>query len=726
MTIPMTAGIGSPSPSSELKTSMHILDTPADAAPASPYGERKLGPTSREDGPLEPAKGVAPVNKRYQATVGANDQHAVNHARKSQLNPFSSAFLPSGPGQGLPDLAELSIKDPGHDPTTVNREPSTPKKNKDVWSFDTPRRSGSGRDQCSPTPAMTQSSFTPPSGRSAQQPYTPHTPHEPFRRDSDGYHDDKKSSLFGVAEETAEEVGRYLLIGNLPRDAHEMSVRDMIQSIAEFKAMIVKHLRSKGYVIIVFHDSREASKLFRKLHSSAIAVDSTSPQLQLHCMKVEKSIVQSIFKHQEGWEQISRNSEAVVRVEIEGGIGVSRDAMQGVMSAIGDLQRLDPVGHQGRVFIAEFCDTRAASQAIILLNGQKAGEARLHLNYLYDASGVVHGPSETYTLGSAAYKRDSFQRGPTSRARTSSTASDLFGYSTSNVGTNSTQLQTPTTSVSGRLQAEPDLFSPSSASSAYSINRLSMASIPSQPSGIWETASKSDWHADHDAPARLLALRRRLDEPGTIQGLANNADIEARARQNQGLGGHWNVHDRKAIPAHNRVFPERILSGLDRRTTVMIKDVPNKLSRQELVDILNEVVPRDYDFVGYAFVNFCSVRALYQFIQAKVGKKWNMFSSEKVLQVSYADIQGKAALINKFRNSAVMGVIEPWRPEIFYSSGAMKGLPEPFPDSDNLAIRQRSTAAQLSGSANSAMLPYGPDDNRYYDYAPSSSSAFGI
>jgi hypothetical protein len=40
--------------------------------------------------------------------------------------------------------------------------------------------------------------------------------------------------------------------------------------------------------------------------------------------------------------------------------------------------------------------------------------------------------------------------------------------------------------------------------------------------------------------------------------------------------------------------------------------------------------------VGYAFVNFTSIRALYAFIQAKVGRKWNMFSSEKVLQVSLA------------------------------------------------------------------------------------------
>lgn len=38
--------------------------------------------------------------------------------------------------------------------------------------------------------------------------------------------------------------------------------------------------------------------------------------------------------------------------------------------------------------------------------------------------------------------------------------------------------------------------------------------------------------------------------------------------------------------------------------------------------------------VGYAFVNFTDVGELYKFYQAKVGRKWGLFSSEKVLQVS--------------------------------------------------------------------------------------------
>jgi hypothetical protein len=71
-----------------------------------------------------------------------------------------------------------------------------------------------------------------------------------------------------------------------------------------------------------------------------------------------------------------------------------------------------------------------------------------------------------------------------------------------------------------------------------------------------------------------------------------------------------------------------------------------------------ELIPQ----VGYAFVNFTSTRALLKFYQARVGTRWNLFSSEKVLQVStsplhltyrpqvcYANIQGKVALVNKFR-----------------------------------------------------------------------------
>lgn len=95
--------------------------------------------------------------------------------------------------------------------------------------------------------------------------------------------------------------------------------------------------------------------------------------------------------------------------------------------------------------------------------------------------------------------------------------------------------------------------------------------------------------------------------------------------------------------------------------------------------------------MGYAFVNFISVRDLQYFVKERLNKKWNMYSSEKVLQMSYANYQGKEALVEKFKNSSIMDVQEDWRPRIYYSSGPHQGLPEPFPKPTHMRRKERST-----------------------------------
>ena len=60
----------------------------------------------------------------------------------------------------------------------------------------------------------------------------------------------------------------------------------------------------------------------------------------------------------------------------------------------------------------------------------------------------------------------------------------------------------------------------------------------------------------------------------------------------------------------------RILSGEDQRTTVMIKNIPNKYTQRMLLEKINKLHANRYDFfylpidlknncnVGYAFINF--------------------------------------------------------------------------------------------------------------------------
>ncbi|KAJ8482382.1 hypothetical protein ONZ45_g14974 [Pleurotus djamor] len=151
-----------------------------------------------------------------------------------------------------------------------------------------------------------------------------------------------------------------------------------------------------------------------------------------------------------------------------------------------------------------------------------------------------------------------------------------------------------------------------------------------------------------------------------------------------------------------------IEAGMDTRTTVMIRNIPNKMTDRHLIGYIDSVRPRRIDFlylrmdfkngcnVGYAFVNFITVGDLVEFAKAKLGRKWNMFASEKVLEMSYADYQGKEAQVEKFKNSSIMDEREDWRPKIFYSEpGPEQGLPEPFPSPTHLRRKQLSQSNRV-------------------------------
>lgn len=160
----------------------------------------------------------------------------------------------------------------------------------------------------------------------------------------------------------------------------------------------------------------------------------------------------------------------------------------------------------------------------------------------------------------------------------------------------------------------------------------------------------------------------------------------------------------RAPPEGNQLDIKKIELGVDTRTTVMVKNIPNKMTDKELITYINKVCPRRIDFlylrmdfqngcnVGYAFVNFISVQDLLRFAKARLNEKWNIYSSEKVLQMSYANYQGKEALVEKFKNSCIMDEREEWRPKIFFSDpGPNQGLPEEFPKPTHIRRKERSS-----------------------------------
>lgn len=132
---------------------------------------------------------------------------------------------------------------------------------------------------------------------------------------------------------------------------------------------------------------------------------------------------------------------------------------------------------------------------------------------------------------------------------------------------------------------------------------------------------------------------------------------------------------------------DRVRSGEDRRTSLMVRNIPNKYTRSMLLEEFDGAGhgPTKMDFFylpidfknrcnrGYAFVNFVDCADVAPFVEEYNSTRWRNFNSEKVCEVTYARIQGKAAMIRRFENSALAEKEEAYRPKVFVSHGDRKG-----------------------------------------------------
>ncbi|GAB2252727.1 hypothetical protein Droror1_Dr00005574 [Drosera rotundifolia] len=183
---------------------------------------------------------------------------------------------------------------------------------------------------------------------------------------------------------------------------------------------------------------------------------------------------------------------------------------------------------------------------------------------------------------------------------------------------------------------------------------------------------------------------------GPYAGLSpNSVEIERRARRAESSA---NQMDNKRL---FQLDLEKIGSGEDIRTTLMIKNIPNKYTSKMLLAAIDESHKGTYDFlylpidfknkcnVGYAFINMLSPSHIIPFYQAFNGKKWEKFNSEKVASLAYARIQGRNALVAHFQNSSLMNEDKRCRPILFDSGGTDTGAEQEHHPSGCLNIEMR-------------------------------------
>jgi hypothetical protein len=160
------------------------------------------------------------------------------------------------------------------------------------------------------------------------------------------------------------------------------------------------------------------------------------------------------------------------------------------------------------------------------------------------------------------------------------------------------------------------------------------------------------------------------------------------------------VQARRPAPAadekdnrHLTLDIDAVDAGRDTRTSLMVRNIPNKYTQQMLLSEFtdNGHGPGKIDFFylpidfknkcnrGYAFINFVDFRDIVSFHRQYFGQHWRVFNSDKICDITYARIQGKAGMLKRFENSALMEKDEEYKPLVFGSHGPDKGKRLPFP-----------------------------------------------
>nr|GMD26225.1 protein terminal ear1 homolog [Ipomoea batatas] len=178
--------------------------------------------------------------------------------------------------------------------------------------------------------------------------------------------------------------------------------------------------------------------------------------------------------------------------------------------------------------------------------------------------------------------------------------------------------------------------------------------------GSWRSNSKRGWRKNNGKNSPSLSPSSSSSSSKQNRGRA--ATGKPWRKSLVGEGG--NEKDPRFLINEEEIIKES--DCRDSRTTVMIKNIPNKY--------------RNKCNVGYGFVNMTSPEAAWRLYKAFHLQTWEAFNSRKICEVTYARIQGIEALKEHFKNSRFPCQAEEYMPVVFSPprDGRTLTVPQPI------------------------------------------------
>jgi len=428
-----------------------------------------------------------------------------------------------------------------------------------------------------------------------------------------------------------------LVISNLPTSVREQSVRDLLETT--FGALRSVQREPAGCYIVEFFDLQDASQALLEIQSTMPWGASVVVSTKLR-QDFERKKGKELFALLGRWRQ--QNNQIVHAPVSNGRPGPPAAGMHSVPSTISARAPHSPSSQDGQTY-----STVSAGQSVAY----------------HPAAQVVIGPDGQYSYIVVQQPQ---------------------GYPPAQYGNVVPQMQHAQHPVNGHhgqyitgqqhfdgqgywvQQPHPAIHNAHGAS--YLPGSSAQSVIPHQA-----VTNPNQHHPGHPIPAYAPSM--------TGHSHAVDSSVSS---------GNTSTGNRTVIPPkqedsneHLSLSIQAVKQGLDIRTSLMVRNIPNKYTQSMLLSEFSASGhgPGKIDFFylpidfrnkcnrGYAFVNFFNYRDIISFHDNYNGKSWKVFKSEKICCITYARIQGKEGMMKRFQNSALMEKDQAYRPLVFSPNG---------------------------------------------------------
>ncbi|KAK3152877.1 hypothetical protein QOZ80_2BG0164800 [Eleusine coracana subsp. coracana] len=457
-----------------------------------------------------------------------------------------------------------------------------------------------------------------------------------------------------------EHPSRTLFVRNINSNVEDSELCSLFEPFGDIRSMYTA-TKHRGFVMISYYDIRDARTAMRALQNKPLR----RRKLDIHF---------SIPKENPSDKDMNQGTLVIFNLEP----AVSNEELLQIFGVFGEVREIRETPQKRHHRFIEFYDVRAAEAALRSLNKSDIAGKRVKLEPSRPggARRSFVQPSN-YDFDQDETRHNVFHFGSPS----ANSAPSLWSQIGSPIEHN--QLNTHSeTSFSGGMSPLSVHICPIAARNAKIVPIITFMVPSGHQSTSYVRPSKFGSIGPSHVGGSLMTnfgLRSQVNAQ-SMQSVGFNGLFES--GQNHAVGNTGGQEDSRM---QYQLDLEKIVTGEDTRTTLVIKNIPNKYTQKMLLDVIDETHERTYDFfylpvdlknkcnVGYAFINMIYPSFIVSFHKAFTGHKWEKFNSEKVVSLAYARIQGKTALVNHFQNSSLMNEDKCCLPILFHDRHTENG-----------------------------------------------------